>query len=256
MNATAPNLLGETTAAPGTAITDLPPAQSLSPMQMAYNLVASGADFASVREMLDYAKALEREAAEMAFNEAMSAAQKEISVVAANMTNTQTKSRYADYAQLDRALRPVYSKHGFALSFDEEEIAKPEYVRIVCYVSHTAGHTRKYHRDMPADGKGARGGDVMTKTHAAGAAGSYAMRYLVRGIFNVAVGEDDRDGNSPAGDGEPISAEQLAIVRGLIDETGSDIERFCRYFKIDALPDLPATQFDRALASLNAKRAK
>jgi hypothetical protein len=35
----------------------------------------------------------------------------------------------------------------------------------------------------------------MTKTHAAGAAMSYGMRYLLKMIFNVAVGEDDRDGN-------------------------------------------------------------
>jgi ribosomal protein L37AE/L43A len=48
---------------------------------------------------------------------------------------------------------------------------------------------------MPADGKGAKGNDVMTKTHAAGAAGSYGARYLLKGIFNVAIGENDDDGN-------------------------------------------------------------
>jgi hypothetical protein len=50
---------------------------------------------------------------------------------------------------------------------------------------------------MPADGKGAKGGDVMTKTHATGAAMSYGMRYLLKMIFNVAIGEDDKDGNAP-----------------------------------------------------------
>jgi hypothetical protein len=64
-----------------------------------------------------------------------------------------------------------------------------------CIVSHVGGHSRTYHRDMPADGKGAKGGDVMTKTHAAGAAGSYGARYLLKGIFNVAIGEYDNDGN-------------------------------------------------------------
>jgi hypothetical protein len=48
---------------------------------------------------------------------------------------------------------------------------------------------------MPADGKGAKGGDVMTRTHATGSALSYGMRYLLKMIFNVAVGEDDDDGN-------------------------------------------------------------
>lgn len=68
-------------------------------------------------------------------------------------------------------------------------------VRVLCYVAHAQGHSRTYHIDMPADGKGAKGGDVMTKTHAVGAGASYGMRYLLKMIFNVAVGEDDADGN-------------------------------------------------------------
>jgi hypothetical protein len=60
---------------------------------------------------------------------------------------------------------------------------------------HLGGHVKPYQVDMPADGKGAKGGDVMTKTHATGSALSYGMRYLLKLIFNVAVGEDDDDGN-------------------------------------------------------------
>ncbi|QVJ07670.1 ERF family protein [Sphingopyxis sp. BSN-002] len=133
--------------------------------------------------------------AELAFNQAMNAAQAEMRPISANASNPQTKSRYATFDKLDRALRPIYTAHGFSLSFDEGDSPKPEHVRVLCYVAHTAGHTRTYHRDMPADGKGAKGGDVMTKTHAAGAAGSYGARYLLKGIWNVAVGAEDDDGN-------------------------------------------------------------
>ena len=70
-------------------------------------------------------------------------------------------------------------------------------MRVLCYVSHSAGHTRTYQCDMPSDGKGAKGNDVMTKTHAAGSAASYGMRYLLKMIFNIAIGEDDTDGNPP-----------------------------------------------------------
>jgi hypothetical protein len=54
--------------------------------------------------------------------------------------------------------------------------------------------------DMPADGKGAKGGDVMTKTHAMGAAASYGQRYLLKLIFNIAVvvSFDDRLPEGPA----------------------------------------------------------
>ncbi len=36
----------------------------------------------------------------------------------------------------------------------------------------------------------------MTKTHATGAGMQYGMRYLLKFSFNVAVGEDDDDGNA------------------------------------------------------------
>lgn len=192
--------------------------------------------------------------AEQAFNEAMKSAQSEMRPISADASNPQTKSRYASYAKLDSALRPIYTKHGFSLSFDEADSPKDEHIRVVCYVAHEAGFTRTYRKDMPADGKGAKGGDVMTKTHAAGAAASYGMRYLLKGIFNVAVGEDDVDGNSPA-DTAPINTKQLDELRGLISATDTDIAKFCQWARIEALPDLPARQFDKAVQVLRQKGA-
>lgn len=145
--------------------------------------------------------------AEQAFNAAMARAQSEMGRVSADAVNPQTRSRYATYAQLDRHLRPIYTAHGFALSFDEGDDAPEGYVRVICYVSHAAGHTRTYRCDIPADGKGAKGGDVMTKTHAVGSGKSYGARYMLKGIFNVAVGEDDDDGNTADGPPAPTRAE-------------------------------------------------
>ncbi|WP_306523446.1 ERF family protein [Gemmatimonas sp.] len=137
------------------------------------------------------------------FNAAMSEAQREMRPVAEDASNPQTHSKYASYAAIDKALRPIYTKHGFGVSFDTGDVLVADYVRILCYVSHSGGHKRTYKVDMPADGKGARGNDVMTKTHATGAAMSYGMRYLLKMIFNVAVGEDDRDGNTVSPTPEP-----------------------------------------------------
>jgi hypothetical protein len=136
--------------------------------------------------------------AEQAFNAALAEAQTEMHPVATDSDNPQARSRYASYAALDRAVRPIYAGHGFALSFNTADAPGPEQARIVCDVSHVGGHTRRYHIDMPVDGKGARGGDVMTKTHAMGSGVSYGMRYLLRMIFNLAIDYDD-DGNAAGG---------------------------------------------------------
>jgi hypothetical protein len=152
-------------------------------------------DVEKMERLMAMYERIEAKNAERAFNEAMNACQKAMRPISADAENPQTHSKYATFAKLDGALRPIYTQHGFSLSYDEGDSPKAEHVRVLCYVAHNGGFTRTYHRDMPADGKGARGNDVMTKTHAAGAAGSYGARYLLKGIFNVAVGEEDKDGN-------------------------------------------------------------
>lgn len=138
-------------------------------------------------------------AAELEFNTAMSRAQAAMTRISADAVNPQTRSAYASYAQLDRALRPIYTAHGFSLSYDTGETATEGHLRVLCYVARGA-YTRTYHCDMPADGKGAKGGDVMTKTHASGSAMTYGQRYLLKLIFNVAIGEADDDGNASSSD--------------------------------------------------------
>ncbi|WP_423454329.1 ERF family protein [Ottowia sp. VDI28] len=172
-------------------------------------------DIGKMERLLDMHERISSRDAEQHFNAAMVAAQAGMGRIAADSTNPQTRSQYASYAQLDRHLRPIYTAHGFSLSFDEGEGAPENYVRVLCYVSHAAGHTRTYHCDIPADGKGAKGGDVMTKTHAVGSGKSYGKRYLLKDIFNVAVGEDDDDGNGAAGV-HPQAAEVLDAFNKLM----------------------------------------
>ena len=210
-------------------------------------------DVSKMRELLDMRKQVIQERASEAFDVAMVEVQKEIRAIAADASNPQTKSKYASYLALDRVLRPIYTKHGFALNFNTAEGAASDYVRVVCDVSRQ-GHTRRFQVDMPADGKGAKGGDVMTKTHAVGAAMTYGQRYLLKMIFNIAVG-DDNDGNGQAPTG-PISEAQLRQLIDLADEVGADKKKFCEYMKVAGMAEIPARDFLKAKTALEAKRVK
>lgn len=237
---------------PDTNPPQLPGQQLTSILQMVERVATNPeADMDKLERLLDMQeRVLDRES-KMAFSRAMSAAQSEMGRVAADAINPQTHSKYATYGSLDRAIRPVYTKHGFALSFDTGDAPLPDQVRVMCDVSHIDGYTRSYHVDMPADGKGAKGGDVMTKTHAAGAAMSYGMRYLLKMIFNIAIGEDDKDGNVPV---ERITEQQAADLESLAEEVGADIPKFLKYLKIESLDQLPASWYDTAVKALEAKR--
>lgn len=208
-------------------------------------------DVAKMQAILDMQERILNRNAEAEFSAAMTMAQGELGRVSADANNPQTRSQYASYAQLDRTVRPVYAKHGFALSFDTGDAPFPEMVRVLCHVSHRAGHSRTYHVDMPADGKGAKGGDVMTKTHAAGAAMSYGMRYLLKMIFNIAVGEDDVDGNTVT----VITEEQAANLQALMDECVKNQAKFMAWLGVEQLTDLPAEKYARAVAECEKRRA-
>jgi hypothetical protein len=212
-------------------------------------------DLDKMERLMRMRKEMLAEEAERAFNLAMKDAQKEMRPIGADALNPQTKSKYATYAKLDSVLRPIYTAHGFSLSFDEADSPKPEHIRVLCYVSHEGGHTRTYRKDMPADGKGAKGGDVMTKTHATGAAASYGARYLLKGIFNIAVGEEDKDGNKPA-DVETISEDQVMQLRDLIEAVGADEGRFKTFIKVEHLSDILASKFDAAVKLLKQKERR
>jgi hypothetical protein len=195
--------------------------------------------------------------AEMAFHQALTAAQKEMRPITADATNPQTRSRYATYANLDSRLRPIYSAHGFCLSFDTAP-SEGETVKVLCHVSHEQGHSRTHSAVIPADGKGAKGGDVMTKTHATGAAMSYGMRYLLKMIFNVAVGEDDTDGNRPR-DTRKLrdDPEKLSIIEDLLNESGADRDKFLNWafagMDRGDVEDIPVSVFDRCRDKLRQK---
>jgi hypothetical protein len=131
----------------------------------------------------------------------------------------------------------------------------------VCYVT-CAGHTRKYRVDMPADGGGAKGGSVMTKTHAHGSAMTYGQRYLLRAIFNLAIGQDD-DGKAAGGkrDTRPTISDEQAdklrdIVTKLVESTKMPIDAFLKWAQAPSISDIPNNDLPDIVANLKQREAK
>lgn len=183
-------------------------------MQLIQSAIAQGSSIDTIERLAKLQREMVEYEAMVDFNEAMHRAQQKMRPISADAVNPQTRSKYASYSKLDKALRPIYSADGFALSFNTVDSPLPDHIRVLCEVTRS-GYAKTYQIDMPADGKGAKGGDVMTKTHAAGAAISYGMRYLLKMIFNVAVGEDDNDGNGAIQEMEPDNRDRIiSLIEG------------------------------------------
>jgi len=200
-----------------------------------------------VEKAMELIERQQQNEAKVAYSIAMAQAQQEMTTVSRDMTNPQTKSRYASLGAVDRAIRPIYSRHGLAPSFDTKPSTKGDnWIKIICELAHTSGYSREFSIDMPADGIGAKGGAVMTKTHATMAAATYGRRGLLKLIFNLA--EDDDDGNAAddAADQFFISDEQKAELTALIERSGRTVEKSCAAFRVDSLDVMPVSKFEYA----------
>jgi hypothetical protein len=75
------------------------------------------------------------------------------------------------------------------------------------------------------------------------------MRYLLKMIFNVAIGEEDNDGNGPVAKRlETINDEQAAVIREYLDALPHVSKSFFGAYRIGTVEELPATKFEEVIA--------
>lgn len=185
--------------------------------------------------------------AERAFNAALRRCQMRMGAISANAQNPETRSKYADYYALDEEARPIYTEEGFSVTFSTADASTPEAIKILGWLLHDDGHSRQYEITMPADGKGAKGGSVMSKTHATGSAMTYGKRYLLADMFNLVIDKDD-DGNRAG-----VNDAQVQAVCDLMKETKTDTVKFCEHFGIAMVADLSRKDYQRAMDYLRRK---
>lgn len=135
--------------------------------------------------------------AEIAFSNAMQELQQEIPTIKALSENPQTHSKYAKLEYINKIITPIYTKHGFSLSFGMAECPIENWFRTTCTIRHKLGHSVKEFIDLPLDDVGLKGSKNKTPVHAAGSSNAYARRYLIVMVFNLAIGGEDIDGNTP-----------------------------------------------------------
>lgn len=177
-----------------TELTPIPTASMLSVIERA--AVDPTIDVAKMERLLVLAFQIRNSDAETAYHQAMNLAQGEMATISKDCYNPQTRSKYTSYAAIDSAIRPAFTKCGFAMSFGSKASPHADHVIVTCRVSHKDGHKEEHELDVPTDGKGLKGGDMMTRTHATGSALTYAKRYLAGLIWNLSYGETDDDGNA------------------------------------------------------------
>lgn len=218
------------------------------------------ADIDKFERLVAVKERMEQQEREKAFNAAMSAAQAEMAPVVRDRKNTHTHSTYATLEAISEAIRETYTKNGFSLSFGAEPSEIQGHYRIYCICAHQSGFQRRYEADLPADVAGSQGKTNKTAIQGFGSTMSYGRRYLTLLIFNIALKDEDDDGN--AAGVETISPEQAIDIRGALEEiaeaeeieVGATVANFCKYMRVETIDKIPQDQFDKATAALKQKR--
>ena len=193
----------------------------------------------------------EKEGARRSYYAAMSQAQQAMKPIQAKLKNTQTKSLYADFHAVDDEIRAAYTEAGLSVSAGSEksELGN-DYMYVFIDVMHEGGHAERYGDDFPIDNKGMQGSVNKTLIHGRQSTKTYARRYLLMDVFNLAIAKLDTDGNSPV---KTITDEQVKELDALIRSIHPDEDALNRTLKFAAcatLPEMQANMFARAKAEL------
>jgi hypothetical protein len=87
-----------------------------------------------------------------------------------------------------------------------------------------------------------------------------ALKYALLQSFLLATGDDPEDERADSraalGSERVITPEQVRELQGLIEETGTELERVLAYYRVSALGEMTEGSYRRALEVLNRKLAK
>jgi len=90
-----------------------------------------------------------------------------------------------------------------------------------------------------------------------GKAMSYGVKYALLKVLGLETGDDPDEVQDAKADHKPevvtITEEQRHDLQTLIEATGSNIAKFCEFYKIKALPEMPASTFNHAIKTLKNK---
>lgn len=225
-----------------------------TPMEMLGFALERGSDLSVLEKLMDLQERHEKSEARRAFDAAMADAKAEIPTIKKTRKvgfesrngGARTDYMHEDLATIANVVSPILSKHGLSYRFRTHyEPGQP--VSVTCIISHKLGYSEENTLPGPPDSSGNK-----NSIQAIGSTVTYLQRYTLKAALGLAVEANDDDGQA-AGGNDAITEEQAAELRKLAEQNGADLEKFCAYMKVEAIPDIRAKDFNNALAALKKK---
>lgn len=253
MNTVANALTVEHDEQPRREVISAPPT-AVTPMDMIDRALVAGADPSTLEKLLALQERWEANQGRKAFDEAMASAKAEIPTIRKNRTVDFTSSkgrthyRHEDLAEIAATVNPILSRYG--LSYRFRTSAEPNQpIVVTCIVTHRLGYYEETTLSGPRDDSGNK-----NAIQQVGSTLTYLQRMTLKAALGLAASEDDDGQKSDDQHSDPISKEQVSRVLALVEETDTDIQKFCQYLGVEAVSEISTGTLPRALAMLEKKK--
>ena len=208
-------------------------------------------DVDKLERLMSLYERITAKAAEQAYAQAFAAMQPELPEVTERGgikdRSGKVQSTYALWEDINEAIKPVLSRHGFSISFKIS--TRDSKISVTAVLRHGGGHADDPTMELLAAGSGNK-----NAVQAVASSVSYGKRYTAAALLNLTSrGEDDDGHTAGTGAKDALTEDQIQQLRDALDATNSDVRKFCAYYKIDSLADLPPKQLAAALALVNRK---
>ncbi len=220
-----------------------------SPAEMIRVAVQSGADLEKLERLLDLQIKWEANEAKKAYVRAMADFKANAPKVTKDKQNLQYKSMYTTLGNMVNTVNPELSKHGLSASWD---IFQNGVIKVTCKMTHKLGHSETAEASAPADTSGSKNAIQQIKSTI-----TYLKAVTFESITGLASSEAnlDDDGNGSRSI-ETIDEKQALGISEYLTALEIKEEKFCKFFKVESISDLPKSRYQEALAMLKAKEGK
>ena len=160
-------------------------------------------------------------------------------------------TQYANAEDIMHAIEPCLLKHGFSISFDDQEL-KPNILVEYCRCSHVGGHSRSAPCHMPLESSS----PAMSAQDRFDAASTRAKCGALRKILGLwtAQSSNQGDGGEPPAPSPLLTEEQrqhIADLAGAVDQNWDDL---LRWWKVPNFADATQDKYEAAVKFLGQKK--
>ena len=208
---------------------------------------ALGMSAEDVSKMLDIHLKLEARKEERAFLAAFSRFQEECPEI--HKLDDAHNGKYAKLPRIAKAIRPAMKANGLSFRHEIEDTDKG--LRVTCIVSHVDGHKVSTSMSAASDTSGAK-----SAIQAAASTVTYLERYTLGAALGIVAGDADNDGDADKDPPAVVNAAQLATLKQLIADSGSDAAGLMATVGCDSLATFPSDRYAWAEAVMVKRIAK